>query len=566
MLRATATAPATRTGEERATLQTHLEGDKPRRPGGVAPGGREPRPVTDPAGLLLRLESDGRFHRDRGLGRIYHLGGVSFRENRAADSLHISVHGDRLAAHVDHVSPRDTEGVRTPRYSVRRAVTHNIAGMAHDLGRLLRGRKGDHRCRLDCRWVWDPSESEAHEHDLLSPKASAWSVHLEARVAGSLDEQRLRRALEVVLGNPPIPEETLEVVDCPDDGSLEAARVRLHQEAVWPGHWPPLHAYLARHPAGDVFMVNLNHAAADGFAALQVLDRIARAYARKGGPVRPLDFLATRPVPVRPASAPVSRVMGAYKTLVERLRNRLAHPARLAAEGATEEESYGFHLVRLSPDETARLILAERPGTSRNRLMAGLHLAIGEWNLEHGTPGRQIGVLVPVNLRPPEWSEETIGNFSVTARVSTARRHRSDPSAALDAVTSQTTRNKATRTGIALLAALERTGLLSLWAKQSLVVLQPLTRNRLVDTAMLAHLATLGEAPAFGPDAGDTVELWFSVPARAPLALCVGAVTVAGCLHLTFRYPRRLFGPDAARRFADCYLANVRGIAEQPAI
>ena len=194
--------------------------------------------------------------------------------------------------------------------------------------------------------------------------------------------------------------------------------------------------------------------------------------------------------------------------------------------------------------------------------MAGLHLAIGEWNLQHGTPGRQIGVLVPINVRPTEWPETKIGNFSVTARVSTSRRHRSGPSAALEVVTAQTTRNKATRTGIALVAALERTGLLPLWAKQSLVVLQPLTRNRMVDTAMLAHLAALDDAPAFGSDAGETLDLWFSVPARAPLALCVGAVTVAGRLHLTFRYPPRLFSPEAARRFAEVYLANLRQIAE----
>ncbi len=128
-------------------------------------------------------------------------------------------------------------------------------------------------------------------------------------------------------------------------------------------------------------------------------------------------------------------------------------------------------------------------------------------------------------------------------------------------MTARTTRNKRTRTGVALIAALDRTGLLPLWAKQSLVVLQPLTGNRLVDTAMLAHLGWLQRAPDFGPDAGDTLEVWFSVPARARLALCVGTVTLGGRLHLTFRYPRQLFSPDAARRFADCYLANLRFVA-----
>ena len=549
-------------GEQPATLQAQLEEAKPHRHRGAVSDDGEASQVTDPAALLVRLESSGRFHRDTGLGRIYHLGGVSFRENEPADSLHISVHGNRLAAHVDRVSPLGAHGKRATRYSVRRAAIHNLAGMRHDLVRFLRGRQGDHRCELNCEWVWDPSESEPDERDLLDARASSWSVQLEVRVAGALDEQRLRAALTAVLGARAVQEDPLEVVDCPDHVSLDAARGRLQTEAVWPGRSPPLRAYLARHPDGDVLMFNLNHAATDGFGALHILDCLADAYVRGAEPDAPLDFLATRTVPVRPASAPVSRWKRGYNTLVERFRDGLTRPARLAPDGATEEPGYGFHLVRLSAEETARVIDVERRGTSRDTLMAGLHLAIGQWNLEHGAPGRQIGVLVPINLRPPEWPEAKIGNFSVTARVSTRRRHRSGPTATLEVVTAQTTRNRRTRTGIALIAALERADLLPLWAKQSLVVLQPLTGNRFVDTAMLAHLGWMETAPTFGPDAGETRELWFSVPARSPMALCLGTVTVAGCLHLTFRYPRRLFSPDAARRFAECYLANVRRIAE----
>ena len=103
--------------------------------------------------------------------------------------------------------------------------------------------------------------------------------------------------------------------------------------------------------------------------------------------------------------------------------------------------------------------------------------------------------------------------------------------------------------------------MLPLWAKQSLVVLQPLTGNRLVDTAMLANVGSLQDPPSFGPGAGATVDIWFSLPARAPQALCVGAVTVAGQLHLTFRYPHRLLTPEAARRFAGCYVARIRSVA-----
>ena len=172
-------------------------------------------------------------------------------------------------------------------------------------------------------------------------------------------------------------------------------------------------------------------------------------------------------------------------------------------------------------------------------------------------------MLVPVDLRPPEWRDEVVGNFSVTARVSTSRRHRSGARAALKAITGQKTRNKRFRTGVALLAALDRNRLLPLWAKQSLVVLQPLTRNREVDTAMLANVGWLAEAPSFGPEAGDTTDVRFSSPARTPQCLCVGAVTVADRLHLTFRYPHRLFSSDAARRFADCCVEHVLAVAER---
>lgn len=116
------------------------------------------------------------------------------------------------------------------------------------------------------------------------------------------------------------------------------------------------------------------------------------------------------------------------------------------------------------------------------------------------------------------------------------------------------------RTGIALIAALERTGILALWAKQSSVVLEPLTANHLIDTALLCCLDPLGEAPQFGAGAGETLELWFSSPSRSPLSLCIGAATVGDRLHLTFRYPHRLFGREGARRFADCYLVQLRNV------
>ncbi|MDP8987804.1 MAG: hypothetical protein M3N11_05585 [Actinomycetota bacterium] len=546
------------TGGEPESLQSHLE-DAGHRGVDGAQRSTDPPPISDPIALFRHLEASGRFHRDTGLGRVFHPGDLSLRENLPSDSLHVLIRDNHVAAHVDRVSPLGLRPERRYHYSLRRAAAHNLAGMVQDLFRLLRGRQGDHRSELDCEWVWDPSVDVVDPKGLLDPATSAWSVHLEVQLGGSLDEARLRRALTVALGGRPPEQDSLDVADCPDDASLDEERSRLQTTPVAVTDWPPLRALLARRPDGDVLMLNVNHAAGDGFGAVTVLRAIARAYAGEAHGGAWPDLLATRDLPVRPASAPVWA--GPYRAVVERLRDLLARPAHLAADEPDDEPGYGFLLLRLSSEETQRVMGAASPGTTRDVLLGALHLAIGYWNLQHGAPGRRVGVLVPVNLRHPRWPEEVIGNFSVTARISTSRRHRRDGTSALRAVTAQTTRNRRTRTGIALLAALERTGLLPLWTKQSLIVLQSIVGNRLADTAMLAHLGRQ-DAPWFGPDAGETKGVWFSVPARAPRALCVGTVTVAGRMHLTLRYPHRLFGPDAARRFADCYLAHLRTVAQ----
>lgn len=54
--------------------------------------------------------------------------------------------------------------------------------------------------------------------------------------------------------------------------------------------------------------------------------------------------------------------------------------------------------------------------------MAALHLAMGDWNLQHGSSGRRLHVLAPAEIRPPEWDEEPIANFSVDLWFSTPAR------------------------------------------------------------------------------------------------------------------------------------------------
>ncbi len=116
--------------------------------------------------------------------------------------------------------------------------------------------------------------------------------------------------------------------------------------------------------------------------------------------------------------------------------------------------------------------------------------------------------------------------------------------------------------GTALVEVLARADRLPLWAKLGLVAAMPVTGNRLVDTAMVSNIGRVAEPPSFGTDAGPTVGLWFSPPARMPLGLTIGAATVADRLHLVFRYRHRLFDADASGRFADRFVAELDRLVE----
>ncbi|MDQ6616036.1 MAG: hypothetical protein M3083_15185, partial [Actinomycetota bacterium] len=416
---------------------------------------------------------------------------------------------------------------------------------------------------------------------LLDTEAAPWSIQLELRVAGALDVIRLRPAVVDALERHPmgrarkkpsrrdlrgdwweIPAtvdlDPLSVVDCPDDGALGRARAQLQSMAVPLAESPPLRVRLARHPEGDVLMLNVNHAAMDGFGALRLLRSVARAYTGEADPTPALDLSQARDLPTRLAAPNLATRTRRRLVLLEKMRDLILPPARLAGDGASGETGYGFHLVQLTAADTQALLDLPYQGTVNDVLLAALHQAIAQWNAEHRVRCGRIGVLVPANLRPLAWRNDVVGNFSLPARVTTNRRSRRGNLTALKTVTSQTARKKKTGMGTALIELLGRSRLLPLWAKQVMVMLLPVTGNRLVDTAMLSNLGSLEDVPSFGPEVGAITEVWFSPPARMPLGLAIGVATASGRLHLSFRYRNRLFGPDAAARFADHYLDQLQ--------
>lgn len=589
-------------------------------------------PPGDQVGLLRDLEASDRFIRDTTLGRMFHsgTGKVSYREAVREKSLHIVIDGNHISAHIDSVSPlvfADDGTVhysvlRDVRYVLPRVVAHNLASLAEMACRAIGGKWNAHRCELLCERVEMDDTSVDHYLDacgeespaadgvalddaaigtelrrqpfnvideavhLLDTRASPWSVQLEVRVAGRLDQDRLAAALATALGRHPrararksaLPNaeghdewevtgkadvDVLDVVDCPDDAALTAARERLQSTRVPLETSPPLRARLARHPGGDVLMLNLNHAATDGFGGLRLLQSIGRAYRGEPDPVADDSPLDDRTLPVRLGEAGSSTKLRRYLALAERLRDVTAPPARIAPAVESPppaEGGYGFRHVSLGEAETRRVTEGERLGSVNDVLVAALHLAVADWNGRRQAPCRRVTVLTPSNLRPPRWRDEVVGNFSLPARITTTPRQRSSPAVALRAVVAQTRRKKRTGMGTALLELLGQSQRVPLSAKRAMMTVFDRSGDRLVDTVILSNLGSVDDPPAFGEDAGETAELWFSAPGRLPLGLSVGAVTVSGRLHLVFRYDRQLFDDAAADQFARDYLDWVRGV------
>src|SRR5204863_7206494 len=88
----------------------------------------------------------------------------SYRQLSPVDSVHVSVTpDDRLSVHIDRVSPLRVRAGGHCRYSVIRAIVHNVVAAAEAIGQLAGRRWGRQRCQLECHIVWVPDDDEWEE-------------------------------------------------------------------------------------------------------------------------------------------------------------------------------------------------------------------------------------------------------------------------------------------------------------------------------------------------------------------------------------------------------------------
>jgi NRPS condensation-like uncharacterized protein len=305
-------------------------------------------------------------------------------------------------------------------------------------------------------------------------------------------------------------------------------------------------------------MLNVNHAAFDGYGSLRLLQSIARAYTGAPDPAPAVGLHDARQVERHLTTDDTRARAERFRDVGNKLTDLFRPPARLEAADGEDEAGYGFHHVALSPEETRQLVEADGSVTVNDLLLAALTVAAERWNAVHGRACGRIGVLVPVNLRPKQWQTDVVTNLVLDTRVSTGPLDRRSRRQLLDALAHQTRRIKRWGTGAAVFEVLALSPRLPMSVKQPLSPVLAMTGDRLVDTALLSNLGSVAKLPSFGPEAGEATGLWFSAPTRMPGGLSVGAASAGGRLCLSFRYRRPLFGPTAARHFAELFLSELR--------
>lgn len=415
------------------------------------------------------------------------------------------------------------------------------------------------------------------EHFLvLDRDAEPWNVHFEALLSERLDADRLASAIAAAMRRNPIarasladarpydrryhwriaesPAVPLTVAECAAEADVDAAREALLGRSPILTTAPPFAVLLAHGPDGDALVLNLHHAAGDGIAAARLMRSILLAYAGETDPAPLLDPLAVRDV---------TRLAGA-KTPADRHLRRgaiLRHaaatavpPARLARSGGEDRPGYGVAHTALNAAETDALVTARPEGATVNDvLLAALAVTARRWNVAHGRRAWPITLTMPVNLRPPAWRDEVVGNFaSYVSIVMPIAPH--GVRATAEAVAAQTSEIK--RHGLAgvVVDLLAGPSVSTIATKHRLVDLIPLTGDVVVDTASLSNLGTLPPLP------GAVEAVRFSPPGRMPLGAALGVLTHGGRMHLTLRYRHAEFDRTAAEQF----LALFRGVLAWP--
>lgn len=399
------------------------------------------------------------------------------------------------------------------------------------------------------------------------------SVQIEARVSGRFDLDRLAAALRAAvakhalararLGRASLTARTLywEVPDRADHLAVEITdepvgevRSRFYARAPELHRSPVFAVAVVRETVGDRLLLNFHHAAFDGMGGLRLLLSLARAYAGEpdevGGPpieeARNLKGVAGS----RDLFDVLIRARGLAKPAIDRKRT-----TRVAPDGGSPDgPRFVFAPLTIESDEMATAVArrpegdGERPGDGR----AGVDDPAVEPHTR--CPSRRFRVGEHAGELPADRVVDRghlelcqlPGDRAAGRRGDRSRegdRHRRRDHRTIEAIRRRRVGRGSARRGKVLPAMLKR----------QLQLLLPLVEDRFVESVCLSNLGRV-DVPAFGGEAGDTTEVWFSpTAAMSVMPIGVGLVGFGGTLRAMFRGDGRTIGGEALGRFAALY-------------
>lgn len=398
------------------------------------------------------------------------------------------------------------------------------------------------------------------------------SVQFEIRVAGTLDADRLSAAMRAAVDKHPIARarmvkaslrdttRTWEISDEPDRISLEVvdgdpAKYRRRLQSQLPNlrRSPAFAARLVRDPDGDLLMFNFHHVAFDGMSAVRLVTSIARAYTDADDPVGGPCLDEARALRSFAGAQSTTELVKRTTAVAGNVLSRRDPIERVARQTANRKiGGYAFTALHLDERQTGKALQHKPKGcTVNDLLLAAMSLTIRRWNALHdAATKRRISIMMPVNIRPEEWSSEVVSNFASYVSVDVPASVPSELSAATEAVRDRTKPMKENQVAGWLVDLLEPVNTLPVVLKQNLQKFLPLVQDRFVDTTVLSNLGRL-ELPAFG-DAGEVTEVWFSPPLFGDIMpVVLGAAGIGRELFLSIRTKRAAMDAEAAVQFSD---------------
>jgi NRPS condensation-like uncharacterized protein len=411
-------------------------------------------------------------------------------------------------------------------------------------------------------------ETFVHTDDPAEPV----TVQIEARVAGSLESDRLRAAVGAAMTTHPLARARLEpwtddavgyewiidaepqvepirTVPADRDTDLDRLRSEFYSVPLNLFESPPLRVRHVRHPDGDLVMVSIHHSASDGMGAVRLLQSMLRAYADVEDPTPDFDPVEARQLAVPTSGPTLDEQLHSGRMELQRLTRLGSLPARLTPEGETTHPGYGFRTTRVPLAPVVAAPLRKATGATVNdMLIAAASRAAGRWIEEHDARADRVAIQMPINARPPEWGREMVANMVTGDNVSTTARERTSAEHCLTVVAGWTAAVKQRGPGPAL-AALDKMPRFAVAGRRAATQWAIRAAGRLAETLVLSNLGRIPDDFVAG-DALELTEVVFSPPAPMPYGLGLGAVALGDELVLTLRHRWTLWSTEANDRFA----------------